>query len=182
MQVFKLGFVAAVMVCALSAIAQAADCTRVAAIGDNVTHDLAVLFSTNALKNTIARRGLIGKGPVKTTCKTGSAMIECYSSQMACKGGRPRPAWAPGYASEPGVRRALVLNSFLRLEPRSCAGHYPKRCVGRSWPIGAMSDLANVPEAEVVRPRSKSRKPPLIRSAHWAIPAIVAGLPMLLMT
>ena len=74
MQVFKFGFVAAVMVCTLSAMAQAADCTRVAASGDNVTHDLAVLFSTNALKNTIAGRGLVGKGPVKTTCKSGSAM------------------------------------------------------------------------------------------------------------
>ncbi|MBS0270070.1 MAG: hypothetical protein JSS54_13980 [Proteobacteria bacterium] len=88
MQVFKLGFVAAVMVGALSAMAQAAECTKVGAIGDNVTHDLAVLFSTNALKNTIAGRGLIGKGPVKTTC-TGSGMIECHSSQMACKGGTP---------------------------------------------------------------------------------------------
>jgi hypothetical protein len=89
MKVFKSGFVATVMVCALSAMAQAADCTKVAAIGDNVTHDLAVLFSTNALKNTIAGRGLIGKGPVKTTCKSDSAMIECYSSQTACKGGTP---------------------------------------------------------------------------------------------
>ena len=95
MQVFKLGFVAAVMVCALSATAQAADCTRVAAIGDNFTHDLAVLFSTNALKNTIAGRGLIGKGPVKTSCKSGSAMIECYSSQMACKGGTPATCLGP---------------------------------------------------------------------------------------
>jgi hypothetical protein len=89
MQVFKLGFVAAVIVSGLSAMAQAAECTKVAAIGDNVTHDLAVLFSTNALKNTIAGRGLIGKGPVKTTCKSSSAMIECHSSQMACKGGTP---------------------------------------------------------------------------------------------
>jgi hypothetical protein len=95
MQVFKLGFVAAVMICTLSATAQAADCTRVAASGDNVTHDLAVLFSTNALKNTIAGRGLVGKGPVKTTCKPGSAMIECYSSQMACKGGTPATCLGP---------------------------------------------------------------------------------------
>lgn len=89
MQFFKLGLVAAVMMCALSATTQAAECTKVAAIGDNFTRDLAVLFSRNALKNTIARRGLIGKGPVKTTCKSGSAMIECYSSQTACKGGTP---------------------------------------------------------------------------------------------
>lgn len=89
MQVFKFGLVAAVMMCALSVTSQAAECTKVAAIGDNFTRDLAVLFSRNALKNTIARRGLIGKGPVKTTCKSGSAMIECYSSQTACKGGTP---------------------------------------------------------------------------------------------
>lgn len=95
MKVFKLGFVAAVMVCTLSAMAQAAECTRVAASGDNVTHDLAVLFSTNALKNTIAGRGLVGKGPVKTTCKSGSAMVECYSSQMACKGGTPATCLGP---------------------------------------------------------------------------------------
>ena len=95
MQVFNLGFVAAIMVCALSATAQAADCTRVAAIGENFTHDAAVLFSTNALKNTLAGRGLIGKGPVKTNCKSGSAMIECYSSQMACKGGTPATCLGP---------------------------------------------------------------------------------------
>ncbi len=89
MQVFKFGFVAAVMMCALSATAQAAECTRVTASGQNFTHDAAVLFSTNALKNTLAGRGLIGKGPVKTDCKSGSAMIECYSSQTACKGGTP---------------------------------------------------------------------------------------------
>ena len=94
MQAFKFGFVAAVMVCALSATAQAAQRTRVAAIGDNFTHDLAVLFSHNALKNTIAGKGLIPKGPVKTTCKSGG-MIECYSSQMACKGGTPAACLGP---------------------------------------------------------------------------------------
>ena len=94
MQVFKLGFVAAVMVCALSATAPAAECMKVAAIGDNFTHDLAVLFSHNALKNTIASKGLIPKGPVKTTCK-GDGMIECYSSQTACKGGTPAACLGP---------------------------------------------------------------------------------------
>ena len=89
MQISKLGIVAAVMVCALSATAQAAECTRVTALGQNFTHDAAVLFSTNALKNTLAGKGLIGKGPVKTDCKSDSAMIECHSSQTACKGGTP---------------------------------------------------------------------------------------------
>jgi hypothetical protein len=90
MHVFKFGLMATVMVCALSATAQAADCTRVTALGDNFTHDSAVLFSTNALKNTLAGRGLVGKGPVRTKCKSGSVMISCSSSQMACKGGTPK--------------------------------------------------------------------------------------------
>jgi hypothetical protein len=95
MQVFKLGVVAAVMMCALSTMAQAAECTRIAAIGDNFTHDLAVLFSTHALKNTIEGKGLIPKGPVKTTCNSGGAMIECYSSQVACQGGTPAACLGP---------------------------------------------------------------------------------------
>jgi len=45
MRIFKLGFAAAVMTCALSAMAQAAECTGGAAIGDTVTHDLAGVFS-----------------------------------------------------------------------------------------------------------------------------------------
>ena len=95
MQIFKLGLVAAVTVWGFSATAQAGDCTRVAAVGNNITHDAAVLFSTNALKNTIAGRGLIAKGPVKTNCDSGSAMIECHSSQMACKGGTPATCLGP---------------------------------------------------------------------------------------
>lgn len=95
MQVFKFGLVATVIVCALSATAQAADCTRATALGENFTHDLAVLFSTNALKNTLAGRGLVGKGSVRTTCKSGSTTISCYSSQMACKGGTPATCLGP---------------------------------------------------------------------------------------
>jgi hypothetical protein len=95
MQIFKSGLVAAVALCAFSVTAQAADCTRVSAIGDNFTHDAAVLFSENALKNTIAGRGLIPKGPIKTTCNSGSAMIECRSTQMACKGGTPATCLGP---------------------------------------------------------------------------------------
>jgi hypothetical protein len=57
MQSMKFGLVAAAMVCALSTTAQAADCRTVAASGDNFTHDTAVLFSTNALKNTLAGQG-----------------------------------------------------------------------------------------------------------------------------
>jgi hypothetical protein len=90
MQSLKLGLIAAAMVCALSATAQAADCRRVTALGQTLTHDTAVLFSTNALKNTLAAQGRVGKGAVRTTCKTGSLMTSCYSSQMACKGAIPK--------------------------------------------------------------------------------------------
>lgn len=95
MQIFNFGLLAAVALCPISVTAQAADCTRVAAVGNNFTHDAAVLFSENALKNTIAGRGLVPKGPVKTTCDSGSAMIECHSSQMACKGGTPATCLGP---------------------------------------------------------------------------------------
>jgi hypothetical protein len=90
MQSLKLGLAATAMVCALSAMAQAADCRRVTALGQTLTHDSAVLFSTNALKNTLAGKGLVGKGPVRTTCETGSVMTTCHSSQMACKGATPK--------------------------------------------------------------------------------------------
>ncbi len=89
MRSFKLGFVAAAMLCAISASAQA-ECARITALGENVTHDLAVLFATNALKNTLAGQGRIGKGPVSMKCKDEGAMTTCYSSQVACTGGTPK--------------------------------------------------------------------------------------------
>ena len=90
MHSLKLGLAVAAMVCALSATAQAADCTRITALGETLTHDTAVLFSTNALKNTLAAKGLVGKGPVRTTCKPGSTTTTCHSSQTACKGATPK--------------------------------------------------------------------------------------------
>lgn len=90
MQSMKFAVVAAAMTYALSATAQAADCKKVTALGETLTHDTAVLFSTNALKNTLAAQGLVGKGPVQTTCKAGSTTTTCHSSQMACKGGTPK--------------------------------------------------------------------------------------------
>ena len=90
MQSMKFAVVAAAMTYALSATAQAADCKKVTALGETLTHDTAVLFSTNALKNTLAGQGRIGKGPVQTTCKTDSAMTTCHSSQMACTGATPK--------------------------------------------------------------------------------------------
>ena len=90
MQFLKFRFVAAALICALPSMAEAADCSRITALGETLTHDTAVLFSTNALKNTLAAQGRIGKGPVRTTCKTGSALTTCYSSQVACKGATPK--------------------------------------------------------------------------------------------
>ncbi|MDX2306948.1 MAG: hypothetical protein NW216_01785 [Hyphomicrobium sp.] len=90
MRSWKFGLAAVAMAGALSATAQAADCTRVAALGEMLTHDTAVLFSTNALKNTLASRGLVGQGPVSTTCEAGTTTTTCRSSQMACKGGTPK--------------------------------------------------------------------------------------------
>ncbi len=95
MQSLKFGLAAAAMVCALSATASAADCARVTALGETLTHDTAVLFSTNALKNTLAGQGRVGKGPVRTTCKSGATTTTCYSSQMACKGGTPKTCLGP---------------------------------------------------------------------------------------
>jgi len=90
MRSLKLGLAATAMICALSATAQAADCVRVAVAGESLTHDLAVLFSTNGLKNIMAGQGRVGQGPVHTTCKNGSGTTTCHSSQMACKVTTPK--------------------------------------------------------------------------------------------
>jgi len=90
MRSLKLGLAATAMICTLSATAQAADCVRVAVAGESVTHDLAVLFSTNGLKNIMAGQGRVGQGPVRTTCKAGSGTTTCHSSQMACKVTTPK--------------------------------------------------------------------------------------------
>lgn len=90
MQFWKIGLAAAAMVGALSATVQAGDCTRITAVGQMVTHDTAVLFSTNALKNLLAAKGLVGSGPVQTTCKDEATSTTCRSTQMACKGGTPK--------------------------------------------------------------------------------------------
>ena len=90
MQSIKSSLVAVAMVCAISATARAADCARITALGETLTHDTSVLFSNNALKNTLAGQGRIGQGPVRTTCKTGATTTTCYSSQVACKGATPK--------------------------------------------------------------------------------------------
>lgn len=85
MRSFKIGVAAAAIVCALSVTAEAGNCVRVGAIGDGLTHDLAVIMSTHGLANIIEGKGLKATGPVHTTCSPGSMLTECRSSQMACK-------------------------------------------------------------------------------------------------
>ena len=68
MRSLKLGLAATAVICALSATAQA-DCVRVGAVGEAVTHDIAVLFSTHGLANVIYGQGRVGKGPVHTKCE-----------------------------------------------------------------------------------------------------------------
>ena len=89
MRSLKLGLAATAMICALSATAQA-DCVRVGALGENLTHDLAELFSTHGLANVIYGQGRVGKGPVHTTCQAGSTTTTCVSSQTACKVTTPK--------------------------------------------------------------------------------------------
>lgn len=89
MRSLKRGLAAALVMCAFTATAQA-DCARITALGQTLTYDSAVLFSTNALKNTLAAQGRIGKGEVRTTCKTEAMMTVCHSSQVACTGGTPK--------------------------------------------------------------------------------------------
>jgi hypothetical protein len=86
MRSLKLGLAAgAAMIFAFSATAQAGDCIRVAALGDGLTHDLAVLMSTHGLANIIEHKGRKGQGKIHTTCTPGAVLTECRSSQMACK-------------------------------------------------------------------------------------------------
>ena len=54
MRSLKLGLAATVVICTLSVTAQA-DCVKVQAVGEAVTHDIAQLFSTHGLANKIGR-------------------------------------------------------------------------------------------------------------------------------
>lgn len=86
MRLFRLGIfaVAAQIAGAMVSTAQA-DCARIAAVGDGLTKDIAVVMSTHGLQNIIEGRGLKGQGEVKTTCQAGSFLTQCHSSQVACK-------------------------------------------------------------------------------------------------
>lgn len=89
MRFLKLGLAATAVICTLSAPAQA-DCIKVQAVGEAVTHDIAKLFSTNGLANIIYGQGRVGKGPVHTKCKDGSVTTTCHSWQTACKVTTPK--------------------------------------------------------------------------------------------
>ena len=89
MRSLKLGLAATALLCALSATAQA-DCIKVGALGEALTHDIAELFSTHGLANVIYGQGRVGKGPVHTTCKAGSTTTTCQSWQTACNVTTPK--------------------------------------------------------------------------------------------
>jgi hypothetical protein len=61
MRSLKLGVAAIAVMCALSATAEAGDCVKIAAIGDGLTHDLAVIMSTHGLANIIDSKGVRAK-------------------------------------------------------------------------------------------------------------------------
>jgi hypothetical protein len=85
MRSLKLGAIAAAAICAFTASAYAGSCSRIGAIGDGLTHDIAVIMSTHGLANIIEAKGLKGKGAVHTSCEPGTFGTECRSSQVACK-------------------------------------------------------------------------------------------------
>lgn len=86
---FRLALAATAVFCALSAPARA-DCVKVAAVGEAVSHDIAELFARNGLKNIIYGQGREGKGPVTMKCEDGSTTTTCRSSQTACKVSEPK--------------------------------------------------------------------------------------------
>lgn len=84
----KLSLAATALIYALSATAHA-DCIKVEALGEAVTHDIAEVFATHGLANIIYGKGRVGKGPVHTKCVDGSATTTCRSWQTACTATAP---------------------------------------------------------------------------------------------
>ncbi len=78
------GFAFAALILATSAQA-AGNCQRVGAVGDGPTQTIATIMSTHGLENIIEAKGLKPQGTVKTTCKDGTVLSQCHSSQTACK-------------------------------------------------------------------------------------------------
>jgi len=89
MRSIKLGLAATAVICALSGTARA-DCVKVEALGEALTHDIAYVFSTHGLANIIYGQGRVGKGQVHTTCTAGSTTTTCVSWQTACKVSAPK--------------------------------------------------------------------------------------------
>jgi len=88
MHSLKLSLAATAVIYALSGPAQA-DCIKVEALGEAVTHDIAEVFATHGLANIIYGKGRVGKGPVHTKCVDGSATTTCRSWQTACTATAP---------------------------------------------------------------------------------------------
>lgn len=89
MRSLKLALAATAVIFGISTTAQA-DCRRIGAVGEAMTHDIAVLFATHGLANVIYGQGRVGKGPVHTKCNDGSGTTTCHSSQIACKVTTPK--------------------------------------------------------------------------------------------
>jgi hypothetical protein len=71
---------------AVTAPANAAPtCQWVSAAGNGPSTDIATLMSTHGLDNIIDHKGLKGQGAVTTKCVPGTILVECTSSQKACK-------------------------------------------------------------------------------------------------
>lgn len=85
MRSLKLSVTAAAALLALSVTVQAGDCVRIGALGDGLTHDLAVIMSTHGLANIIEAKGRTTKGAVHTSCTPGTFGTQCRSTQLACK-------------------------------------------------------------------------------------------------
>ncbi len=84
MQMLKLSG-AVLLACVVSTSAIAGECVRIGAAGDGPTKAIATIMSTHGLENIIEGRGLKPSGPVTTTCKDGTILTGCHSSQLACK-------------------------------------------------------------------------------------------------
>src|SRR4029450_1234372 len=106
------------MFCVLSTTTEAADCVKVATVGEAVTHDIAELFSKNGLKNVIYGQGRVGQGPVQTTCKTGSVTTTCHSSQMACKVTTPKTCLGAWLCLPMGPRCSVQMSNDATSQER----------------------------------------------------------------
>lgn len=82
MRFLKLGLAAAAAFCALSATAQA-DCVKVGAVGEAVTHDIAFLFATHGLANVIYGQGLASGTGIPMRCWSRTRALSGKAQRMA---------------------------------------------------------------------------------------------------